>query len=104
MRGKYRSISLSQNVLANTKFATSPAEWDASVFWTTSLKFTKLAQEFVGIQVMYILCVGGGRGSRGTAREKCLDRNTTQEHCLCMRLDLAIQGPILQQFRFFCFV
>lgn len=70
MRGKYRSISLSQNVLANTKFATSPAEWDASVFWTTSLKFTKLAQEFVGIQVMYILCVGGGEGEQRYCERK----------------------------------
>lgn len=104
MRGKYRSISLSQNVLANTKFATSPAEWDASVFWTTPPKIYQVGPRICWYTSHVHFMCGGGRGSRGTVREKCLDRNTTQEHCLCMRLDLAIQGPILQQFRFFCFV
>ena len=50
-----------------------------------SSKFTNFAKEFDGIHnVMYILCVGRGTGkSRGTVRDKCLDSNTTQEHCLC---------------------
>ena len=48
-------------------------------------KFTNSAKEFAGIHnVVYISGVGRGRRkSRGTVRNKCLDSNTTQEHCLC---------------------
>lgn len=43
------------------------------------LKFTKLAQEFVGIQVMYILCVGGGGGAE-VLREKSVLTGTQHKN------------------------